>query len=194
MVNQSRNLLLQSARAESIYQFSNLFSHTATLIPASLTIFKDNSKLGRECSRLALSSRRRREAVFSDRIDRRDSREFLKVTRAFPLPRVSWNVSQFHDTKKFWSVARNNWLKTYSYGIRETLNNEIFSERFGKQKTIKKTNCRSRMKICNLRKSNRSVIDDSESREKTAVAYFFAKLSRNVHPANALMVHLRYEC
>lgn len=87
-----------------IFSRLQLFPH----LVANLIIFEDNSKLGRECSleELSLESQpaatTRREAVFSDRIDRRDSREFLKVTRAFPLPRVSRNVSHFvfHDTKK----------------------------------------------------------------------------------------------
>jgi len=90
---------MRSARAESIYQFSkSLFACLLQLFPcltATLTIFKDNSKLGRECSqRTESAATTRREAVFRDRIDRRDSREFLKVTRAFPLPRVSRNVSR----------------------------------------------------------------------------------------------------
>jgi len=58
---------------------------------AMQAIPEDNSKLGRESPLDLLLRRRqrRREAVFSDHIDRHDSREFLKVTRAFPLPRVS---------------------------------------------------------------------------------------------------------
>lgn len=68
--------------------FKSVLACRSQFIPANHVatsmIFEDNSKLGRECSRRTLSSRgRRREAVFSDRIDRRDSREFLKVTRAF---------------------------------------------------------------------------------------------------------------
>jgi hypothetical protein len=92
-MDQSGNLLLDCEN-KSLSDSRSSFAYIVHLSPradAMRAIPEDNSELGRESPLDLLLRRRqrRREAVFSDHIDRHDSREFLKVTRAFPLPRVS---------------------------------------------------------------------------------------------------------
>lgn len=93
----------QSLWAEGIYQ-SNLFSRASysySRISMQFmrfskiirnwveSVLEDSLFLSLSLPRVAAAATMWWEAVFSDRIDRRVSREFLKVTRGFPFLRVS---------------------------------------------------------------------------------------------------------
>lgn len=194
--NQSRDLYAICTKRKAFISLQNHLSRASrSLFPRiTLMIFEDNSKLGRDVfSAGSLESRSattRREAVFSDRIDRRDSREFLKVTRAFHASPETCRSSRsmMRDrkkrTKKTLRSAATKYLtrKRTQDGIRETSNGENFSALPSKL-ICPKSERSIENEGSHLAKNRIDLaIDEGESREKTAVAYFLAKLSRNAHP------------